>query len=66
MKEFFTEPTGTYSLMRLMSFITLLASIGLASVAVYLNSDMASTLAMLYLGTAFGGKLAQKPMEAKV
>jgi hypothetical protein len=54
--------SGEISMMRLMALLSLFFSFGLAIYGLYFNKDVLSISGM-FLGAAFGGKLAQKGLE---
>jgi hypothetical protein len=55
------------SAMRAMSFISLFCGIGLAFYGLYTNKDLTglTMLVSVFVGSAFGGKIWQKSIEAK-
>lgn len=69
MKErvgFFEEKKGVYSSMRLMSFISLLAAMGLAGLTIYTNNQDGIVLSFGFLLGAFAPKAVQKFAEQKI
>ena len=68
---FLQEDNGNISSMRLMSFIALLAAVGLAGASLYVSAQGIDTdqsdiflIILAFLSAAFGGKIAQKFAEA--
>jgi hypothetical protein len=60
---FFTESNGNPSIMRVMCFISLFASIGFGGVGVIRNNQAARDLAYYFCTMAMTGKVAQKAVE---
>lgn len=55
------------SAMRIMSFISLFAGIGIAFDGLHSNKDIVNLTALvsMFVGSAFGGKVLQKALEVK-
>lgn len=61
---FLEESPGQYSLMRLMSLLAFLVSIGFGYVTITGTTDTTGmTITLAFLGAAFGGKYLQKVIE---
>jgi len=63
---FFEEKNGVKSSMRLMSFISLIAAMGLAGLTIYTNNQDGIILTFGFLLGAFAPKAVQKFAEQKV
>lgn len=62
---FFKESNGDLSFMRLLSFMVAVAAMVLGFMAVYYDSKISESLAVTFLGYAFGGKVIQKALEER-
>lgn len=62
---FFKESNGDLSFMRLLSFLVAVAAVVLGFMAVHYDSQIAASLAVTFLGYAFGGKVIQKALEER-
>jgi hypothetical protein len=60
---FFTENNGNPSIMRVMCFFSLLASITFAGASIAKNNQPARDLAYYFCTMAMSGKVAQKAVE---
>lgn len=66
---FFTEDNGNKSMIRLISFLCLLASIGFGAVACVKPKEetaAATNLSFTFLTAAIAGKVGQKVLETKM
>lgn len=64
LKELLSE-TGSISTLRLMSLISLLTGVSVAFIGLFMNKDLTqtATLAGVFIGAAFMGKVGQKLTE---
>ena len=62
---FFTEDNGSPSMMRVLCLLSLLEAMGLAWYSLVMGKAPDVTIISMFLGFAFGGKVAQKAFEDK-
>lgn len=65
LKRFFEEADGYPSMMRLLSFTSLMIGGGIAWYAILKSQPPSTEVIGIFVGASFGGKIWQKSIEAK-